>query len=93
MAMKDKNLRLRKRLVRLLKETGPQNTVVIYTNILTQLSGFETPYLWNPTMSSMTNVLSRHKEFQQTGNTISIQGKNGGSYSVEVWELTGVEGW
>ena len=88
MAMKDKNLRLRKRLVRLLKETGPQNTVVLYKNLLTQLSGSETPYLWNPTMSSMTNVLSRHKEFQSIGIDKREQ-----LTSILVWELTGVEGW
>lgn len=87
---KKTQIHLRNRLVRLLKSTGPSNTVTIYDNLTTQLTLNGTRYLRHPTMNRLCNVLKKHKEFYKTGEQETTHGTLTNRYNVDVWGLRGV---
>ena len=90
--MSRRNVALRKRIIRLFKESG--KLVMCTKDIDTGLKLQRSPsmkgkaYAIQPSMNQLSNVLKRHPEFRRTDNDAYVHSLNGGPYLMATWELT-----
>ena len=89
--MNKKNLRLRKRIIRVFKDAGKNKLST--AEIMDRLSNQRTAdglkrYLTHPSITKISNLLKYHKEFKRCKEDTYITYGSGGGFNMATWELT-----